>query len=210
MNQVIQNIDTAFKNDFCRGLTHHAGHGDKTRARGSIALPAATDGAFRVSVTENNQVMVVCQKMKDAAKALPMLFDLKMILLLIGEQNDQSYVLKLAAEGQEAESAAKCPSNIYKVSDSMRRSIEILDTMYAECEINLAAAGRQDSVPRIAISDWRDTCIKKKIYQQAKHFGRALDSMKKRNLVKIEGNSIYIFPVSIYSKYFNKERNIDA
>ncbi len=102
MNRVISNLDEAFGNDFCRGLTHHTGHFNKERARGSGVLHGASDVAFRVSIPLNQQVLVECTKMKDAASSPAMLFELERIRLLIDNQYDPSFVLDLIAEGDEA------------------------------------------------------------------------------------------------------------
>lgn len=102
MNRVISNLDEAFGNDFCRGLTHHTGHFNKERARGSGVLHGASDVAFRVSIPLNQQVLVECTKMKDAASSPAMLFELERIRLLIDNQYDPSFVLDLVAEGDEA------------------------------------------------------------------------------------------------------------
>ena len=68
VNAAISNLDKAFGNDFCRGLTHHTGHANKDRARGAMALHGAADAAFRISLTESGQVLVECKKMKDAPR----------------------------------------------------------------------------------------------------------------------------------------------
>ena len=107
MNTVISNLDLAFGNDFCRGLTHHTGHGNKDRARGSMALHGAADIAYRVSLTDSGQVKVECKKMKDAPNAPMMLFNRREIPLQIGDEKDRSYVLDLVAEGDEAEKIGK-------------------------------------------------------------------------------------------------------
>jgi hypothetical protein len=102
MNRVIQNLDRAFGNDFCRGITHHTGHANKDRARGSIALHGAADTAYRMVAADSGQVFIECKKMKDAPSAQPMLFDLDTIDLVIGDTHDHSFTLTLAAEGDEA------------------------------------------------------------------------------------------------------------
>jgi len=208
MNRVVQNMDTAFGNDFCRGITHHTGHFNKDRARGSSALHGAVDTAFRVSVTEAKQVLIECRKMKDARAALPMLFDLKTILLSIGGQNDQSYVLTLAAEGEEAAAAAKDFSNTTKASGSMKKALEILDTMYAEYEKNLNTSGRDSALPRVAVSDWKDACMDKKIYRRKDNFNKAKASMQDRKLIHLDDNNLYVYSKSIYLKYFGKENTV--
>ena len=145
MNQVISNLDAAFGNSICRGLTHHTGHANKERARGSIALYGAADSVFRVSVTPGRQVLVECSKTKDAPKAPPMLFSINTTLLLIGDEPDQSCTLSLAAEGEEALDGKAGVVDNCKVSGSMRKALELLDEMYADYEKNLEASGRPNA-----------------------------------------------------------------
>ena len=111
MTKAISNLDSAFGTDFCRGLTHHTGHGNKDRARGSMALHGAADAAFRISVTQTGQIAVECKKLKDAPPPAPMLFNRREIPLQIGSVVDRSFVLDLAAEGEEAIQVVKPKSN---------------------------------------------------------------------------------------------------
>ena len=204
MNRVIKNMDTAFRNDFCRGITHHTGHTNKDRARGSIALHAAADTAYRISVAEGRQILGECKKMKDACSALPMLFDLETVLLQIDNDHDQSYILTLAAEGDDA-AAAKTLSNTYKVSEPMRKAVDLLDNLYVEYEANLAADGRKGDIPRVSVSDWRETCIEKKLYKRKGNFDRALERMQDRKMIHLDENGIYAYSMNIYLKYLLKE-----
>jgi len=208
MNRVIQNMDVAFGNEFCRGITHHSGHTNKDRARGSIALHGAADEAFRASVTASQQVLVKCRKMKDAPSSPAMLFDLNSIKLPIADQYDESFTLTLAAEGDEAEAVAKRESSkTAKTSGSMKSALTLLDKMYVEYEKNLD--GRQSSIPKVAISDWRDACVEKNYYRTKSNFNRALESMRDRKLVHFDEDNAFVYSVSIYLKYFSKRDESD-
>jgi hypothetical protein len=200
MNKVIHNMDSAFGNDFCRGITHHTGHMNKERARGSIALHGAADEAFRFSSTPSGQILVECKKMKDAPYSLPMLFDLNTILLLIGDQNDKSFSLSLAAEGDEAAAAATESSNTYKASGSMEKAINLLAGMYEKYEKNLADSGRPDDIPRVELKDFREACLDKKLYARRATFTRSVERMKERGLVFLDEKGAHICTVSIYLK----------
>jgi len=138
MNRVISNLDTCFGSDIGRGLTHHTGHGNKDRARGSYALHCAADAAYRISYRSDGMVLVESQKMKDAPLAAPMLFSRVEIKLDIQGQLATSYVLELESEGDDipAEDQQK------GMSGNMLSALEILKEMYAECEKNLADDGR--------------------------------------------------------------------
>ena len=84
----------------------------------------------------------------------------------------------------------------------MRKALSLLDKMYADYEKNLE--GRQDSIPRVAISDWRDACIEKKYYRKKTNFNRALESMLDRKLVCLDENGIFVYSAPIYAKYLDK------
>jgi hypothetical protein len=201
MNKVIQNIDVAFGNDFSRGLTHHTGHGNKDRARGSIALHGAADAAFRVAKTDHAQVSVICKKMKDAPSSPAMLFDVNEIKLLIGGQYDSTFVLTLAAEGEEAAAAGTNISNTYKVSGKMSKALKLLEKMFVEYEENLSKGGREGATPRVEIKDWQKACLEQKIYTRGTTFTRAIESMADRDLIVLDKTGTFVCTVSIYLKY---------
>ena len=199
MNTVIGNMDLAFGNDFCRGITHHTGHANKERARGSIALHGAADSAFRFAFIDSQQVYVECKKMKDAASAPKMLFDLNPVNLIIGDSFDSSFTLVLSAEGDEV--SVSEPSG-EKMSKAMKEALSLLDEMYSDCEKNLSC---KDTMPRIEISGWRDACVEQKIYVSKRTFNKALNRMVERKKVYFDENNVFVYTVSIYLKYFEKD-----
>jgi putative DNA primase/helicase len=82
MNQFIAAIDhLRMQYEGCTALVlHHTGHGDKQRARGSIALKAALDCEYRVEKNDN-VITFTCTKMKDGAEPEPIAFELKSVEL---------------------------------------------------------------------------------------------------------------------------------
>lgn len=57
-------------------VVHHTGHGNKERARGSMALLGALDSEYRIQKDESI-VTMTCTKMKDAACPSPIAFELE-------------------------------------------------------------------------------------------------------------------------------------
>jgi hypothetical protein len=55
-------------------VVHHAGHGDKTRARGAIALKAALDAEYRL--VNDGGLMLTSTKMKDAQLPSPLAMEM--------------------------------------------------------------------------------------------------------------------------------------
>jgi hypothetical protein len=169
MSLVIQNLDKAFGNDFCRGLIHHTGHSNKDRGRGSMALKAAVDSEFQLSLTTTDQILMECKKQKDAPKAEPMLFDKRSIPLLIGGVKDSSLVLDLVSEGDSIKKSIQ-QSNI---SDAMGKALDQLKRMGGH-------------LTQVDFKNWRSQCIKKKFYKRTDNFNKAFEKMRKMGLVKTD------------------------
>ncbi|WP_084191443.1 AAA family ATPase [Algiphilus aromaticivorans] len=55
-------------------LVHHTGHGDKSRARGAMALKGALDAEYRLEKDDDGTVRMTATKMKDAAEPEPLAF----------------------------------------------------------------------------------------------------------------------------------------
>jgi hypothetical protein len=194
MNRVIGNLDQAFGNDLSRGLIHHTGHMNKERARGSYALHAAADIAYRVSLTTHGQVLVECPKMKDAAPAPAMLFDRKEIVLQIGDAAEKSFVLELAAEGNDAieMAAPDQPANVRGKSKS--GALDILRGLYEDCRCNLITGGRPEATPNVTVKMWREACFSKGLFGARKgNFDRAADKLLKEGRIVYDKPGIHVY-----------------
>jgi hypothetical protein len=70
MNRFVAACDALRRRYGCTILVaHHAGHADKNRARGAIALKAALDAEYRLAGTDN--LLLTTTKMKDAETPAP-------------------------------------------------------------------------------------------------------------------------------------------
>jgi hypothetical protein len=196
MNAAISNLDKAFGNDFCRGLTHHTGHANKDRARGAMALHGAADGAFRVSLTDSGQVVVECKKLKDAATPPLMVFDRREVLLRIGDTEDRSYVLELAAEGDEAFSLVK-PKKVTELKGGMAKAVGILRNLYERYRENLKKGGRSTATPQVSYTDWRAACMDAGLYKHTDTFRRAFETILLRGLVELDESKKFVYLTDI-------------
>lgn len=79
--RVLVNVDALIRERYgCAVLiVHHAGHGDKTRARGSSSLRAAVDTEFRMALMPGGMTEFSCTKAKDAEPIKPMMFAIKQV-----------------------------------------------------------------------------------------------------------------------------------
>jgi len=206
MNKVIQNLDRAFGADFCIGLTHHTGHANKNRGRGSMALPGAIDTEFLVKLAEDNRVVVRCTKMKESFKSPTMLFSPKeMKLILADGKKDTSYAMELVAEGAEASELAGDKLATRNVSGNMEKAVQVLGEMYARYEKNMAKHSRDKTeMPRVEIGHWWEECKRKNLYATRSAFKRSVKRMVKKKLVHCCTNMVFACTGFIYLKYQEK------
>jgi len=90
-NQFISHIDQYLRAPFkaCVLIIHHTGHGEKGRARGSMALKGALDAEYQISQTADKIITVSCTKMKDAKEPKPASFSLNSVELpVIDDEGD--------------------------------------------------------------------------------------------------------------------------
>lgn len=83
-------------------IVHHSGHGDKSRARGAMALTAAVDFAYRAEKFKKAKTLrrLICTKMKDAEEPIPMIFEGEKVQLGVDEDMEElsSLVMQSATE----------------------------------------------------------------------------------------------------------------
>ena len=196
MNAAISNLDKAFGSDFCRGLTHHTGHANKDRARGSMALHGAADGAFRVSLTDSGQIVVECKKLKDAPTPPMMVFNRQEVVLHIGDTEDRSYTLELAAEGDEAIGIVK-PKKAAELKGGLQKALEVLRRLYARFDENLRKGGYSSATPQVSFVDWRTTCMDAGLYKRTDNFRRAAEALLLSKLIKFDESKKFVYLIEM-------------
>lgn len=185
MNRVINNMDRSFGTDFLRSLNHHTGLVNKERARGSYALHCAADIAFRVSLTAAGQVLVECLKMKDAKNAMAMLFDRRDVALDIEGTRDRSFVLELAAEGDEALELSKSEKAV-DLKGGLAEALAILRNMHARRQEDLQKSGTGCEISSVLFTDWRASCMSAGLYKRTDNFLRASDALLLKGFIQFD------------------------
>ena len=92
-------------------LVHHTGHGDKSRARGAMALKGALDAEYRMEKDDEGVVRFEATKMKDAEPPAPSAF--RLCTVELGFQDDA---------GDEVTSAVLDPVDWTPPATKQRRS----------------------------------------------------------------------------------------
>jgi len=85
-------------------VIHHAGHGDKSRARGAIALKAALDAEYRLD--HENGLLLTATKMKDAEMPVPVAMKLVSVELPDETDEDGNPVTSAVVEVLDADTSA--------------------------------------------------------------------------------------------------------
>jgi 5S rRNA maturation endonuclease (ribonuclease M5) len=199
MSTAINNLTTTFGNSMIQEVAQHKGHMNKDRARGSIALHAAVDHEYEYDLQNDGKILVKCKKMKDAPLAPPMLFTPKEINLQIDNEQFTSFVLELNSQGLDIELTQDI--NQANVSENMSQAFKILQELYAECEKNLAADGRDGQTPHLTTNEWKNTCLTKGTYSRSDAFTKGAKSLLHKGYIAYDNNQVHVYPIEIYKKY---------
>ena len=98
-------------------IVHHTGHGNKERARGSMALLGAVDCEFRVEKSDAF-LTITCTKMKEAERSAP--FVLEMCEVVIGKTREGEEIKHAALRETDSGPAVKGP----RLSASLKMAMD--------------------------------------------------------------------------------------
>jgi len=157
-------------------VVHHAGHGDKSRARGAIALKAALDAEYRLA--NDGGMLLTATKMKDAETPPPLAMELVTIELPGAVDDFGNAITSAAIEVLDADTSAL----ISKVKAAMPAKrgkwqhvgLKVAQRLTARCEDG-----------QVAIETWREACAKAGMVRQNQH--RVLESLCDRGEITVEG-----------------------
>jgi hypothetical protein len=161
-----------------------------------MALHGAADGAFRISLTESVQIVVECKKLKDASNAPLMIFNRREVLLQIGDTEDRSYVLELAAEGDDAIAIMK-PKKTAELKGGLSKALDILRRLYARYDGNLRKSGRSCATPAVSFVDWRTACMDAGLYNRSDNFRTAAEKILLHGLIRFDETKKYVYLIEM-------------
>lgn len=172
---------------------HHVGHGEKTRARGAVALKCATDFEYRVERADK-LVSLIATKAKDHELPEPLNFELRSVELPWLDEDGQALWSAVLDSTDKIPVAEPDDSALGK---NQKKALEVLERLHQEHVERLPAHPEN---ARVSLEDWR----------QASRLGRqrfpeAMDALLRRHLVVIEG--IYAVPAA-YLRTVRNVRNV--
>lgn len=156
---------------------HHSGHGDKSRARGSIVLRGAADTEYRMGrLNSGGDTLLEATKMKDGAKPPPMTFRFADVELGVQDEHGHEVTSAVLIETcyDPAQAPATPPSTKGR-GKNQTKAISILESMLDERRANVIASGRDASLARVTLQEWREAvCAAINHRQRAYEATRAL------------------------------------
>lgn len=156
-------------------VVHHAGHGDKTRARGAIALKAALDAEYRLE--NENGLLLTATKMKDAETPAPVALRLVTVELPDLLDDYENPVTSAAVEVLDADTGA--------IMSQAKAAVRPRGK-WQDVGLGIARrlAGRSDD-GQVTMEAWRDACEAAGMVRQNQH--RVLQSLTERGEIVVDG-----------------------
>ncbi len=162
-------------------VVHHTGHSNKKRSRGNIALQAAVDAEYRLSIYQTDLIRMECIKMKDAEE--PSLMNLRPEIIELDEIDE---------DGNQLTSVVLCECNSEIPASSFdgagrgkwqKSNFRALDRLINEQKEN-------SEMPCVTEDDWRNACIKEGCGRST--FKRSKDSFINRGKISVENGLVRI------------------
>ncbi len=185
MTKFVSNIDQYIRGDANILVVHHSGHLEKSRGRGSSALPAAIDTEYKVTAVRKMLCRLQCTKMKDAEEPTDMNIEMK--LVIIGEivgQNVTSLVPVFQSEG-----TAGATNDL---GGNVGQAYSELENLYRVHRKNLENGGYNPIRARVTTEDWKGACIHSGIYKDQRAFNNMKNRLAERGVIKVDGPFVYI------------------
>lgn len=133
-------------------LVHHSGHGDKSRARGAMALKGALDAEYRLDRDEAGIIRMEATKMKDAKYPEPMAFKLESILIPVFDETGEPVFSAVLESTSYSPPPQKGKAGHGK---HQTRALQILKDRYNAERRLLELDGRDPATARISIEAWK-------------------------------------------------------
>jgi|TARA_B110000495_G_scaffold144219_1_gene127157 hypothetical protein len=128
MGKFINNVNDYIRASFeCVVLiVHHTGHGEKKRARGSMALKAGIDFEYRVEKSKSNPLGLElnCTKMKDAVESGKICFEGKELILNFPEEGEEVMTSLVFEKADVVEEEKSLPPKLAKFLERVNSLVD--------------------------------------------------------------------------------------
>ena len=187
MTSFIAEVDRLNDEFHCASLiVHHAGHGEKGRARGSSALKGALDAEYKIS-KQDDRIRMSCSKMKDDDEPEPMCFYL--IPVDMGQDEAGAIINSAVLEfrGTAAPESARLTNNEQFAVKTFREAVGSLEAS----PLNLNPAV-------LHLEQWREAFYKRSTQpnpdSKRKAFDRARRDLQSKGWITVEDDAYTLTP----------------
>lgn len=172
-------------------LVHHTGHGDKSRARGSMALKGALDAEYRLEKDQDGIVRVKATKMKDAGLPEPMAFEIRGVDLGLKDEDGDMVTSAVLHRVEYTQPVAAAQKSGKALGVNQRKALELLERLYAAERKSLMRQGIRPETARVTIERWGAKCKEAGMNRQTVH--RIKASLESNGLIVTEDS--HVFPL---------------
>lgn len=139
---------------------HHSGHGDKSRARGSIVLRGAADTEYRMGrLNSGGDTLLESTKMKDGAKPPPMTFRFADVELGVQDEHGNEVTSAVLIQtSYDPSEVTSTPPSAKGRGKNQGKALALLEDMLDSRRTNIERSGRDPDLARVTMIEWRAAC----------------------------------------------------
>lgn len=187
MGAFIQACDRLRADHVCTVLlVHHTGHGDKSRARGAMALKGALDAEYRLDRDEAGIIRLEATKMKDASHPEPLAFRLRPVELGLVDGDGEpvtSAVLEVTSY-EPPPARGKAGRGKWQTL-----ALEVLRELHVIHRANREESGYDPDGARVSLEVWRQACQERGVPRSK--FYAVRDSLEKIGAITVDHGFVW-------------------
>ena len=169
-------------------LVHHTGHGDKKRARGSMALKGALDAEYRLERDQDGIVRVKTTKMKDAGLPDPMAFEIRGVDLGLKDVDGDPVTSAVLHRIEYTKPEGTDRRGGKPLGAKQRKALDVLERLYTAERKRLMSQGIKPETARVSMDWWSTHCKEAGMNRQTVH--RVKDSLVSKKLIVIKDSHV--------------------
>ena len=184
MTKFVCHLDQYVRGDANVMTVHHSGHLEKSRGRGSSALPAAIDTEYKVFAPRQMLCTIQCTKMKDAPHPPVLNFDMQRVILgEVAGQVVDSLVATFKCEG------VLTKATVFK--GDVDKALQALRCLYMNQRGNLERGGFNPMAAKVFLEDWKRECLDG-IYKNQRTFNNMKTRLIESETIQVDGTFVYL------------------
>lgn len=138
---------------------HHSGHGDKTRARGSIVLRGAADTEYRMGrLNSGGDTLLENTKMKDGNRPAPMTFRFADVELGVQDEHGNEVTSAVLIQSHHDAAEPVPPPSAKGRGRNQTKAMVELEMLLDHHRANVMRDGRDPNQARVSLLEWREAC----------------------------------------------------